>query len=174
MPEELKPVASQKPKACKVSNVRDAQQMLERLNYFHDGFIRRVELFSRDRFEQNGPAFTDRAHVCTGMFEVTLDVAHYNYGPGDQPHNRLIQCRFEDVQSFLLDLRAHQLHDWPITRIDISEVGRPRTGVPGEREKALEVRLLRPRLVDGSRWESQEQTLFSFARAMFEEAMIES
>jgi len=28
--------------------------------------------------------------------------------------------------------------------------------------------------VDGSRWESQEQTLFSFARAMFEEAMIES
>jgi hypothetical protein len=107
------------------------------------------------------------------MFDVTLDIAHYNYGPGDQPANRLIECRFEEVQSFLLDLRAHQLHDWPITRIDIIEVGRPRAGVPGEREKALEVRLLRPHLVDGSRWESQEQILFSFARATFKEATIE-
>jgi hypothetical protein len=167
------PVAAQKPRVYKVSNVREAQQTLELFNYFHDGFIRRVELFSHDRFEQNGPSFTDRAHVCTGMFDVTLDIAHYNYGPGDQPHNRLILCRFEEVQSFLLDLRAHQLHDWPITRIDIAEVGRQRAGLPGEREKALEVRLLRPRLVEGSRWESQEQILFSFARAVFEEALIE-
>jgi hypothetical protein len=172
MSEDLKPVGEQKPRAYKVSSVREAQQILERFNHFHDGFIQRLELLSHDRFEQQGRSFTDRAHVCTGMFDVALDIAHYNYGPGDQPANRLIQCRFEDVQSFLLDLRAHQLHDWPITRIDISEVGRPRAGVPEGREKAMEVRLLRPRLVDGSRWKSQEQVLFSFARATFEEALI--
>ena len=156
-----------------VENAHDAEAALERFNYFHDGFIKRVELVSRDRFEQNGPAYTDRAHVCTGSFGVTLEIAHYNYDQGNQPYNRLIRCRFEDVQSFLLDLRAHQLHDWPITRLDIAEVGRSRMGVPGGSETALEVRLLRPRLVDGSRWESQAHTLFSFARAEFEEGISE-
>lgn len=159
--------------ACQVTNVREAERILEHFNYFHDGFIQRVELRSHDRFEQNGPAFTDRAHVCTGMFDVTLDIAHSNYGPADQPCNRLVQCRFDDVQGFLLDLRAHQLHDWPITRMDIVDVGRPRVGAPSGSEQALEVRLLRPRLVDGSRWESQEHTLFSFLRATFEEALVE-
>jgi hypothetical protein len=156
-----------------IENARHAEAVLERFNYFHDGFIKRVELLSHDRFEQNGPAYTDRAHICTGSFEVILEIAHYNYGPGDQPYNRLIKCRFEDVQGFLLDLRTHQLHDWPITRVDIAEVGRSRMGVPGRSEQALEVRLVRPRLVDGSRWESQEHTLFSFARAEFEEAISE-
>jgi hypothetical protein len=46
-------------------------------------------------------------------------------------------------------------------------------GVPGGCEQALEVRLIRPRLVDGSRWESQAHTLFSFARAEFEEGLSE-
>lgn len=154
-----------------VRNAQEAVAALEHFNYFHDGFIKRVELLSHDRFEQNGPAYTDRAHVCTGNFEVVLEIAHYNYGPGDQPCNRIIKCRFEDVRNFLLDLRAHRLHDWPITRLDIAETDRSRTGVPGGSEKALQVRLLRPRLVDGSRWESQEHTLFSFVRAEFEEGI---
>ncbi len=103
-----------RPPACRgfmvytVRNAQEAVAALEHFNYFHDGFIKRVELLSHDRFEQNGPAYTDRAHVCTGNFEVNMDIAHYNYEQGNQPCNRLIKCRFEVVQSFLLDLRTHQ------------------------------------------------------------------
>lgn len=156
-----------------IETARIAERVLEHFNYFHDGFIKRVELVSHDRFEQNGPAYTDRAHVCTGMFDITLDIAHYNYGPGDQPYHRLITCRCEDVRDFALDLRGHQGHDWPITRIDIVEVTRANGFRPGEVEPALELRLLRPFLVDGKRWERREQSLFTFARATLEEGLVQ-
>lgn len=155
----------------KIENARDAEQVLEHFNYFHDGFIQRVELVSHDRFEQEGPAYTDRAHVCTGTFDVSLDIAHYNYGQGEQPCQRLVACRFENVRDFALDLRGHQGHDWPITRIDISEVTRAKGFTPGEAEPALELRLMRPLLVDGTRWERQEHTLFTFSRATLEEGL---
>ena len=159
--------------AYTVENAREVERTLEHFNYFHDGFIQQVELISRDRFEQRGPAYTDRAHVCTGRFEVVLNIAHYNYGQGEQPYQRLITCRFEDVRDFALDLRGQQAHDWPITRIDISEVTRAKSLTPGRVEQALELRLMRPFLVDGARWERREQTLFSFSRATFEEGLIQ-
>ncbi|MBI2485598.1 MAG: hypothetical protein HYW01_01280 [Deltaproteobacteria bacterium] len=86
--------------------------MLEYFNGFYDGFVKRVELLPHDRFEETGPWYFERGHLCTGQFDVVIDIAHYNYGQGDQPSNRLVSCHFQDFKDFCLDLRGNESYEW--------------------------------------------------------------
>jgi hypothetical protein len=150
----------------KIESLDDAERMVERFNGFHDGFIKRVELVSHDRFDQFGPDFTDRCQVCTGLFDAVLDFAHYNYDRDRQPVDRLVSCRFEAVKGFHLDLRNTELHDWVVNGVRINETSRPGPQGP---ETALKFHVTRSVLVDGERWEQREEALFSFKRAFVEE-----
>lgn len=150
----------------KIENLNDAERMLDRFNSFHDGFVKRVELVSHDRFDQFGPEYTDRCQVCSGLFDAVLEFAHYNYDMDRQPADRVVSCRFEEVKEFRLDLRGNTLHDWVVHGVRINEVSRPGQGEP---ETALELLLTRSVLVDNERWEQREEALFSFRRAEIEE-----
>lgn len=159
---------------AQVHSIESEEQATEALKYFngfHDGFLKRIELESQDSFQQDGPEYTDRGHICSGRFSLLLDIAHYNYGHGWQPHNRLVCFEFRDVQDFCLDLHDHASHEWDIYEIHINSVTRPIVGTSDASEDALELLLTRSFFVRESKWEQRQQSLFSFKYAIVEEKL---
>jgi hypothetical protein len=144
----------------------DAKRILDHFNGFHDGFLHAISLRSHDAFRREGPAVTDIAHLLTGTFDVVVEVAHYNYAAGTQPHDRLVRGTFENVRDFHLDLRGAEAHDWPIYEVTIEACEASEgAGTSGPR---LAFIVCRRRLVEGE-WIPQTDRLFTFERARFEE-----
>ena len=106
--------------ALRITNRADADQILEHFNGFHDGFIKRLEVTSRDRFSIVEPGDPAIAHELTGRFDAVIDIAHYNYPVGAlQPFDQAIRCRFADVRDLCLDLRGVGESNWPIKVVEI-------------------------------------------------------
>ncbi len=159
---------------AQVLTIESKEQAAEVLKYFHDfhdGFIKRIELVSLDTFDQDGPDILDRCHVCTGRFNMLMDIAHYNYGTGRQPLNRLVCFKFDDVQDFYLDLRNHDGCEWGISEIQINSVTHPNKDFVYKTEEGFELVMTRSFYVEESGWEERQQTLFSFKRATVEERL---
>ena len=144
----------------------NATRILDHFNGFHDGFIHKFVLRSHDVFTREGPEVTDIAHQCSGRFDVRIDVAHYNYGQGTQPHDRIVRCFFRNVQDFCLDLRSRKSYEWPITNVEIT--AGTRVTESGETESCFELTMLWSKLVDES-WEISRAELLTFQEAEFEE-----
>ena len=158
---------------AQVHTIESEQQAAEVLTYFHDfhdGFIKRIELVSQDTFEQHRPEDAAYSHVCTGRFNLFLDIAHHNYGHGRHPLNRLVCFEFSNVQDFCLDLRDHACHEWDIYEIHINSMTRP-INIIGATEDAFELLLTRSFYVEDTGWEHRQQTLFSFKHATVEEKL---
>jgi hypothetical protein len=158
---------------AQVHSIESEQQAAEVLKYFHDfhdGFIKRIELVSQDSFRQEGPEHPGPSHVCTGEFNLSMDIAHFNYGPINQPFNRLVCIEFRDVRDFSLDLRDHSLYHWDISAIHINSVTRP-LNILGATEAAFELLLTRSFYVEDTGWEQRKQTLFSFKSAIAKEKL---
>ena len=158
----------------KVHSIQSEEEAKEVLKYFygfHDGFVKRIELISHDSFELDGPKYLDRYHLCTGRFRLLMDIAHYNYDQGNQPHNRLVCFDFSDVQDYCLDLRNHEAWEWDIYEIHINSVVRSVAGKPSGTEQALELLLTRSVYSEESKWEHRRQSLFSFKHAFVEEKL---
>ena len=137
-----------------VETVDQARDVIERFNGFHDGFIERLALRSHDHFPERG------VHTTTGLLDLEVTFAHYNYGEGEPPPDRRIEATFTAVRDFVATFTGAPT-DWPIIglylEIDtgIAESGR------------LLARLVQPRLVDHARWEHVEALRFTFERARF-------
>src|SRR5215470_11820292 len=101
-------------KTLKLNTIEDATAILEYFNYFHDGFIKRVSITSRDEFEK------DKSQTCTGIFDIEIEIAHYNYGQGIPLYNQKIKGKFEKATDIQFDMRGVTI-DWVIKRIDIIE-----------------------------------------------------
>ena len=92
---------------AQVNTIESEQQAAEALKYFHDfhdGFIKRIELVSQDSFHQEEPEHPGISHSCTGEFNLSMD---HNYGPINQPYNRLVCIEFFYIRDFYLDQRNH-------------------------------------------------------------------
>ena len=58
-----------------VSSEETAERALDYFNGFHDGFMKRILFEPQDRVDE------DLSQTCTGVFDVKIDFAHYNYFP---------------------------------------------------------------------------------------------
>lgn len=144
----------------------DCRRIVDHFNGFHDGFIHKLILRSGDTFQQEGTEVTDIVHKLSGHFDVRLDIAHYNYGQGTQPHNRIVRCFFKHVQDFCLDLRARKSYEWPIKNVEM--IAETRTSEAGEAESCFLLSIVWSKLVAQS-WEVSTSKLLTFQEAEFEE-----
>jgi len=69
------------PKSFAVSSDATAAKALDYFNGFHDGFMKRIMFTSQDQIER------DLSQACTGVFDVEIDFAHYNYPRGIARHS---------------------------------------------------------------------------------------
>lgn len=144
----------------------DSRRILDHFNGFHDGFIHKLILRSHDAFTQEGRKVTDIAHQMTGRFDVRLDIAHYNYGNGLHPHDRIVRCYFKNVQDFCIDLRSKKSNEWPILNMEM--ISATRGTESGESEVCFSLNIVWSKFVDQS-WEVYKNQLLTFQDAEFEE-----
>ena len=148
-----------------IATLEEATAAVEFFNGFHDGFMKRIEISSRDEITE------DLGQTCSDVFDVEIHFAHYNYrahGVPLQPHTRIIRAIFEGVQDIALDLNRGFVGN-SITFIEIEAAERVAGGTTS-REPCLELKLGRNFLREPERhWEPRVATLFSFARAVFRE-----
>ena len=86
----------------RISSVAEAAKVLDYFNGFHDGFMKRINIISSDEIDK------DHGQSCSGLFEVEIDFAHYDYPSGDapfHPHNQIVHARFSKVQDIFSDFR---------------------------------------------------------------------
>lgn len=143
-----------------------ASDLIERFNAFHDGFIKRLSLESRDRFSKVGPELHAIGHEVTGAFDAVVEFAHYNYGETLEPPQRVVRGRFEGVRDFRLDLRGWGASDWPIQYVAI-EPARRDAGEGGD-EPCFRLSVTWSHL-NGNEWTHRTAELFTFRRARFDE-----
>ena len=109
-----------------VRSEADGLRILDRFNGFHDGFIRRIDIVSRDRFEEIGVQSAD------GVYDVTIEFAHYNYPDGDEPFHpvdQIIEAKFRGVEDVYVDLAREYLGN-SITALYIEAGHRRRNLLP--------------------------------------------
>lgn len=152
------------------SSVEEATRILDYFNGFHDGFIRQMVIESKDSISE------DLSQTCTGVFEVEIDFAHYNYAAGAEPfhpYNQVVGARFRNVQNIVCDFREGFLGN-TILSLSIAPVSRLRGGETTT-ERCLCLRLARHfYLADERRYELRESQLFTFTAAVFVERAPES
>lgn len=148
-----------------VNSAADGNSVLDYFNGFHDGFIRRIEIVSHDRFEEIG------AQTADGIYDVTIDFSHYNYRCGEDPFHpidQIVEAGFSDVEDILVDLAREYLGS-PITALYIEAERRRRNLMP-EPEGCLALFWGRQRYVEEERrHEFKKERLFTFSRAEFRE-----
>jgi hypothetical protein len=146
-----------------VSSEETAARTLDYFNGFHDGFMKRIVLESQDRINE------DLSQTCTGMFDVEIDFAHYNYAKGAEPfhpHNQMVSAEFRNVQDILAEFRDGFLGN-TIISLSITSVNRRRAGQLAT-EHCLGLSLARHYyLEDQRRYELRESQLFTFTDATF-------
>lgn len=138
----------------------DAQTIDERFNGFHDGFVASIEVRSHDSFVAEADTLGQQL---SGRFDLTLIVAHYNYGGAIQPLRRRIRIDCQDARAIRLDLSDVSPESWPLQSIDFVPLQVPDAGPA---RFALEV--TRSRL-DGREWRTERERWCTFARATLEE-----
>jgi hypothetical protein len=148
-----------------VSSADEGRAALDHFNGFHDGFVRRIEILSRDRFEEIG------VQTANGVYDVVVDFAHYNYRDGHEPFHpvdQVVEGRFSDVEDIHIDLAREYLGS-PIMALYIEEQQRRRNLLP-DREVCLALLWGRQGYVEEERrYEFRKERLFTFSRAVFRE-----
>ncbi|HKY61159.1 MAG TPA: hypothetical protein VJP59_09120 [Gemmatimonadota bacterium] len=148
-----------------VSSAAEGQRVLDRFNGFHDGFIQRIEIVSRDRFEEIGVQTAD------GVYDVTIEFAHYNYPDGKEPFHpvdQIIEARFSDVEDIRIDL-AREFLGSPITALYFEAETR-RRNLSTDREDCLALHWGRQRYVEAERkYDFRKDRLFTFSRSELRE-----
>jgi hypothetical protein len=148
-----------------VSSADEGRAALDHFNGFHDGFVRRIEILSRDRFEEIG------VQTANGVYDVVVDFAHYNYRDGHEPFHpvdQVVEGRFSDVEDIHIDLAREYLGS-PIMALYIEEQQRRRNLLP-DREVCLALLWGRQGYVEEERrYEFRKERLFTFSQAVFRE-----
>ena len=148
-----------------VSSADEGRAALDHFNGFHDGFVRRIEILSRDRFEEIG------VQTANGVYDVVVDFAHYNYRDGHEPFHpvdQVVEGRFSDVEDIHIDLAREYLGS-SIMALYIEEQQRRRNLLP-DREDCLALLWGRQGYVEEERrYEFRKERLFTFSQAVFRE-----
>jgi hypothetical protein len=95
---------------------RDLARFIEVMNGFHDGFIKRFEVVSRDYFDdKNGK-------VLDGRSDAVVVIAHHNY-PGSGGIAAEIPLRLTAVRGLRVDMpiRPGVFADWSLDAVEASD-----------------------------------------------------
>ncbi len=153
------------PRIYQVSSPEEAAAAFDYFNGFHDGFMKRIDMISRDAIDE------DRGQSCTGLFDVEIDFAHYNYADGDapfHPHDQIVQAVFRGVQDIFCYFREGFLGN-TILNLSVTLMNR-RQGGSTTTETALGLQLARNYyLEEFRRFELRQLQLFTFTEATFRE-----
>jgi len=148
-----------------VSSAEEAVRVLDYFNGFHDGFMQRIVIESHDEIH------SDLSQSCTGLFDVEVDFAHYNYQQGDgpfHPYNHIVHAVFRNVQDLFCDFGEGFLGN-TIISFSIIPASRRKGGTTAT-EPCLSLRLGRHfYLADYRRHEFRESQLLTFTDATFME-----
>jgi hypothetical protein len=142
-----------------LTNLKEAEQILKYFNFFHEGFIKRLNISSQDEFDDSG------AQNCYGTFDVGIDFAHYNYNDGKPVFDSIVRAYFYDVRDLYLDLREMKEPDWTIRMFSV--LLRKRRAMTGE-ESCFCARVMLDHLYEENHWGTKELDLFTFKEATFE------
>jgi hypothetical protein len=150
------------------SSIEEAAAVLDHFNGFHDGFIRRLVVESKDKVNE------DLSQTCSGVFAVEMDLAHYNYPVGVDPfhpYNQIVRATFRNVQDVFCDFREGFLGN---TILGLSVVREERSkGGETTVECCLGLRLARHYyLKEERRYEVRECRLFTFTDAVMIEEQL--
>ena len=159
------------PASFAVSSLAEATRALEYFNGFHDGFMRRIVIDSQDKMHE------DFSQDATGIFDVTIDFAHYNYAfketstpnePPFAPYNQIIRAEFRNVQDLFCDFSSAFLGN-SIIGLRIHPANR-RQGGSTATESCLALHLARHYYLEAHRrFELRESQFFTFSEATFSE-----
>ncbi|MCI0486335.1 MAG: hypothetical protein L0229_07015 [Blastocatellia bacterium] len=144
----------------RVTTIQEAIESLDWFNYFHDGFIKRLTVLSRDEFVGRGE------QRCSGELRLEITFAHYNYQRDERPHSQMIEASFEGVKDLSVSFSGNS-HEWAINTLTIGETSRARED--GEEESCLKAVLAQSRLKDGREWVLHEDLSFTFRGCTFSE-----
>lgn len=148
-----------------VTSPETAAGALDYFNGFHDSFMKRIVIESQDRIEE------DLGQTCTGLFDVEIDFAHYNYADGSapfHPYNQIIRANFRNVQDILADFQVAYLGN-TVMSLSVANSSRRRAGQIAA-ENCLGLRVGRHCYMENERrYELREAQWFTFADAVFEE-----
>ena len=153
------------PPIHKVCSAEEAAAVLDYFNGFHDGFMKRIDITSHDEIDE------EHGQSCTGVFDVEIDFAHYNYADGEapfHPHDQIIHAVFGGVQDIFWDFRDGFLGN-TILNLSVVPMNR-RQGGSTSTETALGLRLARNYYQEEyRRHELRQSQVFTFREATFRE-----
>ena len=116
-------------------------------------------------------ALEDHGQSCTGLFDVEIEFAHYNYADGEapfHPYDQIVHGLFRDVQDVFCDFREGFLGN-TILSLSVVPVNR-RKGGTTDVETALGLQLARNYYQEHyRRYELRQSQLFTFTEATFRE-----
>ena len=145
--------------------------MLDYFNGFHDGFIKRFAIASKDEIDK------DFGHTCMETFDVTIDFAHFNYNfkqttsfdeTSMAPYNQVIRAAFHNVQDLFCDFSSG-FRGNTISSLRIHPMNRRRAGSTAT-ESCLALYVARHYYLDAhQRSELRESQVFTFSDAVFRE-----
>ena len=128
-----------------INSIKNTSEVLEYFNGFHDSFIKAITIRSLDEITP------DKNQICTGLFDITLTIAHYNYNKGKPPFNQLVQLNFSDSRNINMNFHNIGSCDWNIDSIEIKKT----------KESLLCV--LQRNIFNGKKWTKQQHNLFLFS-----------
>ena len=144
----------------KATTLNEALGLLDYFNEFHDSFIKRLSVLSRDEFVSRGE------QRCAGELVLEIVFAHYNYQDGKRPHDQLVEARFEGVKGLAVEFSGNS-YEWAVDTLTVAEAERPREG--GGVEACLRAVLAQKRLNESREWVQHEEVTFTFRGCSFRE-----
>lgn len=143
-----------------ITNLNEAEILLDYFNSFHDGFIKQLTIHSHDWFEARG--------VQTSQERLTLEItfAHYNYQQDTKPAHQLIKASFFEVMDLAIEFSGLS-YEWSIHHLAFFET--QRVLEDGQTRTCLAASLVQSRLNSRREWELHEDVRFTFSRAEFVE-----
>jgi hypothetical protein len=144
----------------KATSLKEATDFLDYFNGFHDGFIKRLSIVSKDQFVSRGE------QQCSGELGLEITFAHYNYQNGKPPHDQLVAARFEGVKDLAIEFSGNS-YEWAIDSLSVAETERSRE--QGGVESCLKGVLVQKRLSERREWIRHEDLTFTFRGCDFQE-----
>lgn len=144
----------------KATTLNEVIGLLDYFNGFHDGFIKRLSVLSRDQFVTRGEQH------CSGELGLEITFAHYNYQDDKRPHDQLVDASFEGVKDLAIEFSGNS-YEWAVDSLTIAETERSREG--GGVEACMRAVLVQKRLSNKREWVRHEDVKFTFMCCSFRE-----
>lgn len=151
----------------------DAKKILDYFNHFHDGFIKKFSVTSRDRFTavKSSEARTRSIrHTLGEGYWVRIDFAHHNYRPGGGDARRIVRATFLNAKDIIFDLT---LPNGSSNSRDIANVEiLPASAEKPKGKSTMALFITWNVVLPDRKWHTFRNRILCFEQAIFDEAGI--